>query len=313
VTSLAESRLGLAIRPRSQPLAWRLAQFIWERFPPLAYGLLIAVFVSCGYIGSAIATGEWFSPDGRMSITACVVCLVFFRMRVVDELKDAQVDRLGRPERPLPRGLVTEGELRAAAITCGLLELAVATLLGMTAFIAFAPAFGFSLLAARDFWLGPLVHRHPLMYALVHSPITPLLLGFVWFAYPSASVGPALASLLLVSWGVALGLEIARKTVTAADERPFVETYSAALGQGSATWLASASMAVAGIAAASYAAAVSAPTILAGAPLVAAAAVLAGAPIGRYRTLAWRAFACTVGTGLLGWPALLHLVERSSS
>ena len=62
--------------------------------------------------------------------------------------------------------------------------------------------------------------RHALATALLHSPIVPLLLAFVWWSHPAASWHPSLGGLLVLAWGLGLALEVSRKTVRPDRERP---------------------------------------------------------------------------------------------
>lgn len=290
-------------------LPMRLAQFAHERFPPAAYGPLIAAFVACGYLGAAAASGVALHFDARVLLVGTVVTLAFFRMRAVDELKDAAVDRLGRPERPLPRGLVTAEELRAVALACVGAEVCLAAVLGPPAIVAYGAALVYSLLAARDFFAERVVHRDLVVYALVHSPIVPLLLALVWWSHPDAAFGAAFASLALLAWGVSLGLEVARKTMAPSEERPHVETYSDALGQPRAVMLAAGGLSVGALGAAAYALAINASTAAVVALAAAAAAmVLAGAAIRRSPRLDLaRSCASVLGLALLLAPTALAL------
>jgi 4-hydroxybenzoate polyprenyltransferase len=230
--------------PAGRPLPRRLIGFVGERFPPLAYGPLIVAFVACGSVAAAAASGRPLSLIGAVGAGA-VVTLAFFRMRLLDELKDLQIDRLGRPWRPLPRGLVSVSEVRTMARLALLFMTAGAAMLGPRAFAAYLLSAAFLILAGKDFFAASWLPPRPLLYALVHSPAVPLLLFFTWAAQPAAVATPALGWLLMLGWATGLGMEIGRKIVAPAEERPFVETYSASLGRPRAVLLAAALLFVA--------------------------------------------------------------------
>lgn len=297
------------LSPATAPVAWRLGRFTWERFPPLAYAPLILAFVACGWVGAALAAGAAPHINGWAALAAAVVALAFFRLRLVDELKDAAIDQLGRPDRPLPRGLVTAGELRAAAVVCGVVELAGAVLLGPSALLVYAVVLVYSLASANDFFLDSVLHRNLVAYALAHSPLPPLLLAFAWCSYPGAAFGPGLAGLAVLVWGAALTLEVARKTVALAAERPHVETYSAALGLRGAVLLAASTLAVGCVGAAAYAATVAPAAWAIGCPLVGGATwVAAGAIVRNDAGLRMvRAAAAALAVVLLLWPVVVAL------
>ena len=59
-----------------------------------------------------------------MIFTAFGVCLLMFlQLRIADEFKDADDDARWRPYRPVPRGLVTLGELRWLFVITALVQI----------------------------------------------------------------------------------------------------------------------------------------------------------------------------------------------
>ena len=108
-------------------------------------------------------------------------------------------------------------------------------------------------------------------------------------------------------WGLSLALEVARKTVPPAEERPRVETYSAALGQPRAVMLATGGLTAGWLGAGAYSLALGLP---AGPIILVGAAVILGlgATTRRAPRLNWpRATVSLLSLGLLLWPALLAL------
>lgn len=263
-----------ATTPRSARAAWRAAAFVRERFPPGIYGPLILAFVASGSVAAAGAPSRPLDL-GAAGLAAIVVTLAFLRMRLLDEVKDLEVDRRGRPWRPLPRGLVTVRELRLAAWLALAGMTAAAAPLGATTFAIYLAVAAFLLLAGADFGAGERLRDRRLAYALVHSPAVPLLMVVVWFAQPGALVDARLAAILLVAWGAGLGAEIGRKTVAPDEERPFVDTYSGAVGRPRAALLAALALAAAAAATGGYAAAAGMSPFAVGAPLVGAGLILA--------------------------------------
>lgn len=280
----------------------RFLAFVRERFPPGAYLPLIGVFAAAGYVPSVGWSGAAFQPL-RFAAAAIVVGLAFLHLRLIDEVKDVEVDRLGRPTRPLPRGLVTVAELTRAAAAAFLVAIVTASAMGLVPMVALLPATGAILLADVEFLAPRRIHRNLVVYALVHSTAVPLLMVFAWFATSAAQPSLALAGLVVLAWGVGLGLEISRKTYAPDEERAFVETYSAALGRRRAGWLAAGSLAVAMIGGAAYAA------LAGGGPMTALLALAAAGPIllagllfGRADHRVTEALGSVVGLAILLWP-----------
>jgi 4-hydroxybenzoate polyprenyltransferase len=280
----------------------RYLVFVQERFPPGAYLPLIVAFVAAGYVPSATLSGAAFQPL-RFVAAAVVVGLAFLHLRLVDELKDAEIDRLGRPARPLPRGLVTERELIVVAAAAIVAAIVVAAALGIGPTIALLPATICILFADVEFLAPRLIHRDLLVYALVHSTVVPLLMVFAWFAASAAEPSAGLAGLFILAWGVGLGLEISRKTYAPEEERAFVETYSSALGRRRAGWLAAGSLAVAMIGGGLYAGLAGAGPVTALVAVIASALILAGgAFLGRANHRVVELVGSVVGLAILLWP-----------
>ncbi|OGO56480.1 MAG: hypothetical protein A2V85_03825 [Chloroflexi bacterium RBG_16_72_14] len=285
----------------------RLARFVLERFPPARYGTLIAALVLCGAAGAALDGGEVLRIGWNQAWAAIACALAFVTLRVLDELRDEAADRMGRPDRPLPRGLVSRAELRALAVGAAFAGAAVAAALGPAALAWYGLALGQVWLLDLGGDRRPAVLRGMVAAALLHSGIVPTVLLVAWAAtaVPSASAVPA-ATLLLV-WGAGLALEVGRKTYAAGEERPGVATYSAALGRSRALALVALFLAVTGTGAAVLAFAVGVSVPVAVLPLVAALAV----------SSVLIAASARIGTGALGagvplavlaallWPVML--------
>jgi hypothetical protein len=174
--------------------------------------------------------------------------------------------------------------------------------------VAYLLVLVFTLAAAGDFFI-PGLHRNLVAYALAHAPTVPLLLVFVWWAHPNASWEPLLGCLLAIAGGAALAIEVARKTFAPAEERAYVETYSAVIGPGSALLLAAVALAIGWAGAAAYAVLVGAPSNLSVGALVAGAGVVvwAGTVQARTHVRIWRSAAIAMALLLLGWPAAIEL------
>lgn len=264
----------------------RLGRFVLERFPPLAYGPLVAALVLAGQ-GAAVLGGGGTAGQEALRLTwatlattawaTAVVIAGFLQLRILDEIQDEAADRLGRPDRPLPRGLVTVTELRGLALAAACLGTLLAAVLG-------AQVLGCYALALAQVWLlaGPSGRRRALPGgavgdALGHSLIVPTMLAVGWAAIAPLTAHPVLGAAIVLAWAAGLALEISRKTVAAHEERPGVASYSAAIGRSRALVLLAVFVAVMGLAAVGLAGLVSAPVVVAFLPLVVVGVVLAGA------------------------------------
>lgn len=227
-------------RPRAS-LLLRLAVYQGERFPLAAYIPLIAIAATAGMAWSRAARGaEGFVPVARWGTGALTMLVTFFLLRVADEHKDAALDRVTRPELPVPRGLVTLAELRVVG---GLLALVV---IALNAWVA--PALLWPLLAVatwaalmtKEFFVAEWLRARHGLYLLSHMVVMPLILGYasaVDWLVEGGEAPPQLALFLAATYANGLVLEVGRKLRDPAAERPGVETYSAVWGLGNATAL----------------------------------------------------------------------------
>jgi 4-hydroxybenzoate polyprenyltransferase len=166
-------------------------------------------------------------------------------LRLMDELKDKEIDRRLFPQRPLPCGRVLESDIRAslgAAITLYLL----ANVHSAAAFVSASVVLGYALLMFKRFFAAELLRRSLPVTLATHTPIVPL----IWlqaFVVAAEGWGIPLPALLwrpiglyvLMLWLAMLGWELSRKIRSAEEESEYV-TYSRLLGRAGAVGVAAA-------------------------------------------------------------------------
>lgn len=220
-----------------------LTQRIWRyqatRFPLAKTVPLLVVFSAASITISAVLSDRAI-PDVWAYLTGfCLVFLLFLQLRVADEVKDAEDDRLYRPERPIPRGIVT---LRLI-VTIGVVTLPV------TAMIALVYGAGLIWLLllvwlwltamTLEFGLPAWLKARPVLYLLSHMAIMPLidfmLTGIEWL--PHGGPHPALWLFIALSFANGCVLEVGRKLWAPESERHGVETYSSLWGPQNAAYI----------------------------------------------------------------------------
>ena len=215
----------------------RWATFVWERFPPGAYLPLIALLYAANALIARRAVGL---EPGIRPLAALVLLLVFFHLRLFDERKDLEHDRQHNPERPLPRGLIGERELRRAWYAAITAELVLAAFLGVPALVGAACVIGYSVVMLEEFWVRAWLRPKLYTYAVSHTLVTPLMSLFVMAAETGRmpwDPPPASVPFALAGWGLFLVFEVARKTYAPDQERPGVATYTSLHGTAGATAL----------------------------------------------------------------------------
>lgn len=205
-------------------LARRLWTYQAERFPLAKTVPLLAVFSAASLNVSALLAGRPLPPLWAYAVAAGLAIILFFQLRVCDEVKDLEDDRRYRPERPIPRGLVSLRLIVGFGIGSA----------GVAALIAWAGGV-FWLLVLVWVWLAVMtaefgvpawLKARPLVYLVSHMAIIPLidllLTGVEWARGGGAA--PALVLFLALTFVNGCVLEIGRKIW--AVEREGVETYS---------------------------------------------------------------------------------------
>ncbi|MDB5665769.1 UbiA family prenyltransferase [Cypionkella sp.] len=208
-----------------------------ERFPLVKTLPLLAVFSAASISVSAVLAGRPVPGIGGYLTGFALVFLLFFQLRVCDEVKDADDDRRYRPERPIPRGLVTLREIVVGGICTVPLAVVLALLWGNGLIWLLALVWAWLTLMTLEFGAPEWLKARPVLYLLSHMAIMPLidllLTGVEWL--PHGSPHPALAWFILLSFANGCVLELGRKLWAEESERTGVETYSRLWGPRRAT------------------------------------------------------------------------------
>jgi 4-hydroxybenzoate polyprenyltransferase len=216
-------------------LAVRLWIYQAERFPLIRTVPLLAVFSASSVTASANLALRPL-PHWASYLTAFVLALVFFwQMRAADEMKDAETDRRYRPERPIPRGLVSLRLILRLGALAALPAIAAAWLLTPRLLVPLALVWLWLGLMTVEFFVPTRLRASPLMYLISHMAIMPLidlaLTACEWL--PAAGLPAAgIWTFLWMSFCNGSVLEFGRKIWAPAQERPGVDTYSSSWGRG---------------------------------------------------------------------------------
>lgn len=211
------------------PFVRRFWAYLAERFPPAAYGLLVALF-----FGSAALVAR--DTGGGTSIFwpgAVVVLGVFFHLRVFDEHKDHDADVAAYPDRVLSRGWVTLKQLRGAAAVALVVQLGLSLWAGPRALAVWGATVVFTLLMLKEFFVGAWLERRMVLYAITHNPVVAGLALFGWACTDAAWDWRFAWYVGAASLG-SLAFEIGRKMRLPDEEVAGVPSYTSVLGRGRA-------------------------------------------------------------------------------
>ena len=210
--------------------------YLQERFPLQANGLLIVSYFTANFLLAYSAmdrTGHPLAISWRFPAGCVVLLFMFFHMRVIDEHKDYEQDRVVHPARILSRGLITLAQLRRIGWIVVAVELVLSYILGLPAFLMCFVLLVFSWLILNEFFIGETLNRHLLANAFLHLIIMPIYSLYVFAVSTDEFPWFAPTPMLLYAWvsyGVGLAYELARKTRAPSDERTGLITYSSAIG-----------------------------------------------------------------------------------
>lgn len=214
-------------------LSRRLWIYQAERFPVFRNGALIAMFSAAGVTLSAVLGGRHLPGAGAYVVAFTVAVLAFFQLRVADEFKDAEEDRLYRPERPVPRGLVSLRLIAVLAAVAAVVQATAVLLLDARLAPLLAVVWLWMALMSAEFGVRAWLRRHQMVYMVSHMAIMPLIDFFItaceWLPR-AGNPPPALVPFLLLSFANGCVIEIGRKTWAPENERTGVESYSGLWG-----------------------------------------------------------------------------------
>ena len=213
--------------PRTTSRAGAWIHFVRERFQIPA---LLLVGVAQGASAQFVITDQL---DGwALVIAVSGLAGLLATMRLMDELKDVEKDRVAHPDRPLARGLISEGEAKRGLVV------AIAALgVGVVVLWVLNPVAGgllgvcvaYSLLMYREFFVPDWLESRPFWYAVSHQVVL-----LPMYAFATAAAVPAAATDAAVLWfgltglGASFTLEVCRKLDPAA--HPVLRTYLSVSG-----------------------------------------------------------------------------------
>ena len=215
----------------------RMKIYLAEMYPvPLR--LLAAVLL---YISFVAFLGEIhgvqtriLSPGAFIGIWSLFAILLI--LRLMDELKDRDIDGELFGDRPLPSGKVLESDIRFSLILVTLLYLAANVLLGAALWMAVL-VLGYALLMFVRFFAPRVLRKSLLLTLATHNPIVPVMLYYVVILFlvehelPLGKVKWDLVLLLIAMyWTISFAWEIARKIRCREEEDVYV-TYSQIFGR----------------------------------------------------------------------------------
>jgi 4-hydroxybenzoate polyprenyltransferase len=218
---------------QSLPLLKRLWIYQGERIPLFKTAILLAAFSAASVNVSALLAARALPGWPAYAAAFIVSLVIFMQLRACDEYKDGPEDQLYRPERPIPRGLVSLRLILGIGGALVPVALVVAWAYHAPLIVLLLVVWLWLGLMTAEFGVPEWLKSRPVLYLCSHMAIMPLLDLFVtgveWL--PAEGVpAPALVLFLLLSFANGCVIEIGRKIWAPQNERKGVETYSGLWG-----------------------------------------------------------------------------------
>ena len=192
-----------------------------ERFPVINFStaLLMAFFSKAAAL--LTLNKNWFwSPQDLGAFF--VVASHLFLLRVFDEHKDHESDRINHPERVLQKGLVQLSEIRILGYFAFGVQIAGLFLLDIdrTMALLWGGVWFWTLLMFKEFFIKETLRANLVAYSFLHLLISPLLILFVFINYSENQINwPVVQIIFLVLFSSGWFYEITRKTKPQESER----------------------------------------------------------------------------------------------
>ena len=218
----------------------RLWAYQKERFPLGQTSILVGFFTAATLSVSAQLADRPLPAVWTFLAVWISVLVIFFQMRACDEYKDLETDQKYRPERPIPRGLVTLKTIIVIAIFASFIAVAATSAVSIALLIPLALVWLWLFVMTKEFWVPEWLISKPALYLVSHMAIMPIIDLYIsageWIEHghhpPSG-----LWVFLVLSFLNGCVLEFGRKIWTPENERDGVETYSRLLGPVRAVWI----------------------------------------------------------------------------
>lgn len=194
----------------------RIARFTAVMYKPhyLLYGILWVLALEGTAALVTDPEASW-RPSWATALRIVVVAVVLLYLRMVDEQKDLDYDRVHNPDRPLVTGAVTAWDLRAAMAVIAVGAIAASLLLSIGSAVAIAAVLGYGL----GLWglerISEPIRRNILLNLVVTYPVQLLVTAYVVVsAIDTGDVasGWQAAAAAVIFAGAFLQFEFARKT-----------------------------------------------------------------------------------------------------
>lgn len=211
-------------------LAKRLWIYQKERFP-----LGILTITTSAVLASTFAVLEWTGyydiPVWKYVALGVAGLSFMLHTRIIDEIRDKEVDDVHHPDRPVQRGLVSLRELTVLGYANGGIFICIHALLDPLSGLLSAGLLLYSIVARYE--VGPLAWLKPRFW-LYNVVMLGQMLLLQWIAYAALTQTLDWPSAIWMHgwgiWALTAQIEVARKCLAPDEETTYRDSYSSRVG-----------------------------------------------------------------------------------
>lgn len=193
----------------------------------------LASFFSTYYLSLRAVGAFEFSLDLHHYLGAVTYTLMIVLLRVMDDIKDFDADKVYFSHRPTVRSLVDKRDLHIALVTVTVTMVALSLFMPPAVQISFAALMVYAFLMLKYFFC-PKISQSLILAVVTHNPIVPI--GVIYIASFATAGNPSwtehivdLSLIVILYWLPYLAWEVGRKIRRPEDETEY-ETYSRIFG-----------------------------------------------------------------------------------
>ncbi|PIE40832.1 MAG: prenyltransferase [Gammaproteobacteria bacterium] len=231
-----DKKLTLEDSLTSRILAWMEERFPFKNTPVWIVWYLLAALVARFSMG-----GETIALSFIDIVGAIATWSFFLVLRVFDEHKDYELDLKNYPERVLQSGLISLQHLKVIGVVAIVFQVLWALFLDSgfgQVTTAWLIMFVYSLLMAKEFFIGEWLEKRLVLYAVTHQIIIPMTIWWMCcLGQPDVAFNGLIGWLMALSFATSMTLEIVRKTRGPDEERDTVDSYSKVFGTQGSAWV----------------------------------------------------------------------------
>lgn len=216
----------------------RLTRYTVKRFPPshVVYAALLTA-ATLAVTGTRVVTA-------RSAVALAAALVMLLSLRVLDDLKDEETDRISHPDRPLPAGEVSRSLLFCFVAVMVLPATVLAAVVGSPWLAAVLIFIAYAFLMFRSFFTRRKIERLIPLFVFSHTlialPIV-VVLASIATGFSISELPRATFFLGCLAWSSSLTFDFARKLMMPG-EAGYDGSYSSSIGAGRTSALAVASI-----------------------------------------------------------------------